>query len=116
MRSGFPTRPALFGKTTWSPHGSDGGAGKNPHEGFGTGGTREAMKWICSSKETSGSSPSNANYLKGKTKKAAKGIEKLKKFYGKSEIDHAYIACPTTIAFDIGPGITAMPGGKTLET
>jgi len=46
MRSGFPTRPALFGKTTWSPHGSDGGAGKNPHEGFGTDGTREAMKLI----------------------------------------------------------------------
>ena len=49
-------------------------------------------------------------------KKAAKGIEKLKKFYGESAIDHAYIVCPTTIAFDIAPGITAMPGGKTWET
>ena len=45
-------------------------------------------------------------------KKAAKGIEKLKKFYGVSAIDHAYIVCPTAIAFDIAPGITTMPGWK----
>jgi len=49
-------------------------------------------------------------------KKAAKGIEKLKKFYGESEIDHAYIVCPTAIAFDIALGITTMPGWKTWET
>lgn len=49
-------------------------------------------------------------------KKAAKGIEKLKKFYGVSAIDHAYIVCPTAIAFDSAPGITTMPGWKTWET
>jgi predicted AAA+ superfamily ATPase len=46
-------------------------------------------------------------------KKAARGIEKLKQFYGEDQIDHTYIACPTEIAFDIAPGITAMPGWKT---
>ncbi|MFH0728217.1 MAG: ATP-binding protein [Pseudomonadota bacterium] len=45
--------------------------------------------------------------------KSIKGIEKLKQFYGEDKIDHAYIACPTEIAFDIAPGITAAPGWKT---
>ncbi len=46
-----------------------------------TGGTTGAMKWICSSKETSGSSPSNANYPKGRTKDWRRYFELVMKIH-----------------------------------
>jgi uncharacterized protein len=45
--------------------------------------------------------------------KAARGIQRLKSVYGKDLADRAYIACPTDIAFDVAPGITAVSGWKT---
>ncbi len=44
--------------------------------------------------------------------KDAKGIRALKNFYGPATVQSAYVACTTRSAFDIEPGVTAIPAWK----
>jgi len=39
-----------------------------------------------------------------------RGIKRLIKFYGEEVVSMAYIACPVQMAFDVKPGVIAMPG------
>ncbi len=43
-------------------------------------------------------------------KKDLQGIKRLKSFYGPEEVSRAYLACPVDMAFDLEPGVTAVPG------
>ncbi len=43
----------------------------------------------------------------------AAGIERLRKFYGTSEVPQAYVACPSQVSFDIVPGVGAVCGWET---
>jgi len=38
------------------------------------------------------------------------GIKRLKAFYGPEEVPMSYLACPIDMAFDLEPGVTAIPG------
>ena len=46
-------------------------------------------------------------------RKALRGINKVKQFYGEDAIDKSYVACPIDMAFEIKPGVTAISGWKT---
>jgi predicted AAA+ superfamily ATPase len=48
--------------------------------------------------------------------KDIKGIRRLKAFYGEKDVLRAYIACPVELPFDIGEGVTAMPGWEVWST
>jgi hypothetical protein len=39
-----------------------------------------------------------------------RGIRRLIRFYGEETVSAAYIACPIQMAFDVKPGVTAVPG------
>lgn len=41
-----------------------------------------------------------------------RGIERLKKFYGREEVARAFVACPAEVSFDIEPAVTAVSGWK----
>jgi len=43
-------------------------------------------------------------------KKDIQGIKRLKTFYGPAEVSESYVACPIDMAFDLEPGIAAVPG------
>jgi len=47
--------------------------------------------------------------------KDLKGIRRLKTFYGEEAVAHAYLACPIDMAFDVSPGVTAMPGWESWD-
>jgi predicted AAA+ superfamily ATPase len=45
--------------------------------------------------------------------KDARGIERLRKFYGESQVPHGFVACPAEVLFELGPGISAVCGWET---
>ena len=47
--------------------------------------------------------------------KDLQGIRRLKKFYGEEETGPAFVACPVDAAFDLEPGVTAVPGWQVWD-
>lgn len=46
-------------------------------------------------------------------KRDIKGIMRLKTFYGSEHVSRGFIACPIDMAFDLEPGVTAVPGWES---
>jgi hypothetical protein len=47
--------------------------------------------------------------------KDLQGIRRLRKFYGEEETGPAFVACPVDAAFDLEPGVTAVPGWQVWD-
>lgn len=47
--------------------------------------------------------------------RAARGIERLRAFYGEEAVAGAYLACTTEVPFEAAPGVTAMPGWTSWD-
>lgn len=45
--------------------------------------------------------------------KDARGIERLRRFYGEEVVQRAFVATPADVAFDLAPGISAVCGWET---
>jgi hypothetical protein len=45
--------------------------------------------------------------------KDAHGIERLRKFYGLSQVPQGFVACPAEVSFDLAPGTSAVCGWET---